>query len=128
MDIESFKIGIGNKEFDSDQFRKNNIISKLKDCEPIHLTTLLAFYEEAKANGCLDPDGNLNGRISQCESLKEILSKIQKKITNLGMQEFWVCINDLETKGFLLNVQSNPYLEYKYAITPLGIYCIKLIL
>ena len=103
-----------------DKFIKKNIERKQAFLQDEHKLILKMAYKNAVEQKCVQGFVFICN-ISQCMSFTEII-----KITKLESQIVLICLKDLESIGFMLNVMQNPHKEYSYAISWLGLKYLEL--
>lgn len=98
-----------------DKFYVENIEKKQPCLQKEHKKILKVVYKNAMDKNCVK-DYKFVSNICQCMKFTEINEE-----TNLDIQVVQVCLNDLESLGFVINVMMNPNKEYSYAMTWLGL-------
>ncbi|WIV11173.1 hypothetical protein [Proteiniborus sp. MB09-C3] len=126
MTIHELKKGYVNKEFNKSCFIKNNIISKLEGLHAIHIEVLNTFFKQGKMQGSITAENKLSEKISQCYVFTNLYENIDRP-SGFERTDLYICLNDLETRGFVVNVRNVAHLEYAYAITDLGISALLMI-
>lgn len=93
----------------------NNIKTKNSFLQNEHKKIIEILYENGKKTGTLK-EYEFVPKLSQSMTFSEI-----KQESVVDLQIVLTCLSDLESMGFIVNVMKNPYKEYSYGLTYLGL-------
>lgn len=108
--------------FDPKEFIRKSLEYKLRDLQEIHFCILDCIYRNAKKQHAITDDNEFNPNIGQYYLPEDIL--VALGISGFTAHCLQICLNDLEVRGLIFNVQSNPNKKWAFALTELGLQAI----
>ena len=102
------------------EFLINNIETKKAFLQNEHKKIIDILYNNGIKTGTLKKH-DFVPHLSQCMTFSDI-----KEESGFDMEIVIICLSDLESMGFVMNVMKNPDKEYAYGITWLGLKYVEL--